>query len=312
MKVKTVHYTLFGTDIAKLLYFQNLQPIKHHYEVMENNILDLESLMNNEVRCTPATINPAVCFTFRLPAEVQAEDVTMAELWLYKERDHRDKHNQTLIISEVAHWDKNQSIQKTKHLAIHQTNVKAGWVKIDLKSAVINWLEFQELIHAIHVACKTCVMDITQSPVSSEGEHKPFVIINTKTVKKNRRPKRNINCQPGVSECCRENLYISFADLGWDEWILQPSGYHAYFCHGSCTSAVAITHSGAYYNSFIQVSVVGSRLIYLHGARARQLGLVPCCTPTQLSSLQLLYMDNNQTITHKTLPNMVVESCGCM
>lgn len=40
--------------------------------------------------------------------------------------------------------------------------------------------------------------------------------------------------------------------------------------------------------------------------------LVPCCTATQFSSLQLFYMENNSTATRKTLPNMVVEACGCM
>ena len=38
----------------------------------------------------------------------------------------------------------------------------------------------------------------------------------------------------------------------------------------------------------------------------------PCCAPTTFSSLQLLYMDSNNSVTQKTLPNMVVESCGCM
>lgn len=39
--------------------------------------------------------------------------------------------------------------------------------------------------------------------------------------------------------------------------------------------------------------------------------IIPCCSPTQLAPIQLLYIDNN-TITQKTLPNMVVEACGCM
>lgn len=37
----------------------------------------------------------------------------------------------------------------------------------------------------------------------------------------------------------------------------------------------------------------------------KQLELIPCCTATQFSSLQLFYMDSNNTATQKTLPNMV-------
>lgn len=44
----------------------------------------------------------------------------------------------------------------------------------------------------------------------------------------------------------------------------------------------------------------------------RRSEIVPCCSPTQLSPIQLLYVDSNNTITQKTLPNMVVEACGCM
>lgn len=46
--------------------------------------------------------------------------------------------------------------------------------------------------------------------------------------------------------------------------------------------------------------------------REKSFELVPCCTATQFSSLQLLYMESNTTVTRKTLPNMVVEACGCM
>ncbi|GFG39459.1 hypothetical protein Cfor_08408, partial [Coptotermes formosanus] len=258
----------------------------------------------NGVKCTVASVSPGACFTFKLPAELQADDVTTVEFWAYKESDQGDSQNQTFVVSEIAWWNLNQGMEKSKQIAIHETDIKAGWMKISLIWTVKSWLEYQELTHVIHIACKTCAMT-TKSPVSLESEHKSFIIISTKTTKQSNRQKRNINCHPGVSECCRENLYISFADLGWDQWILQPSGYHAYFCRGSCNNAASITQSAAHHSSLIQ------RLLYLHSSSARQLELVPCCAPAKLSPLQMLYVDNNQTITHVTLPNMVVEACGC-
>jgi hypothetical protein len=81
-------------------------------------------IVSDPVRCTPASFNLAACLTFKLPAELQAEDVTTVEFWLYKERDQRDSNNQTFVVSEVAHRDLNQSIQKSKHLANHETDVK--------------------------------------------------------------------------------------------------------------------------------------------------------------------------------------------
>ncbi|KAJ9579092.1 hypothetical protein L9F63_024798, partial [Diploptera punctata] len=64
---------------------------------------------------------PASCFTFRLPAELQSEDVTMAELWLYKERDETNSENQTLMLSEDANWYSNHS---KKLIALHHINMK--------------------------------------------------------------------------------------------------------------------------------------------------------------------------------------------
>lgn len=43
----------------------------------------------------------------------------------------------------------------------------------------------------------------------------------------------------------------------------------------------------------------------------KKLELVPCCTATRYSSLQIFYLDDNKTATQVTLPNMIVESCGC-
>lgn len=50
--------------------------------------------------------------------------MSKAELWIHKEKDPLDEHNQTFVISEVAHWDTNKSFQKTKPIAIQETNIK--------------------------------------------------------------------------------------------------------------------------------------------------------------------------------------------
>lgn len=37
----------------------------------------------------------------------------------------------------------------------------------------------------------------------------------------------------------------------------------------------------------------------------------PCCAPTKLAPLDLLYVDDNGDVVMKTFNNMVVEQCGC-
>ena len=37
----------------------------------------------------------------------------------------------------------------------------------------------------------------------------------------------------------------------------------------------------------------------------------PCCTPRKMSSISMLYFDENRNIVYGILPGMVVDRCGC-
>lgn len=43
----------------------------------------------------------------------------------------------------------------------------------------------------------------------------------------------------------------------------------------------------------------------------RKLEFIPCCAPTQYKDLELLIIEN-KTLTTQLLPNMIVDTCGCM
>lgn len=134
--------------------------------------------------------------------------------------------------------------------------VSEGWVKTDVTFTLKKWVEELRLNHAIQVACSTCSIDRDTAPVSVEQTLKPFLVIHTSPLPQKNRPKRNSNCLPEMKECCRDELYINFKDIGWSDWILHPSGYHAYFCRGSCSSAASLTISGSPYNNVIRVGIL--------------------------------------------------------
>ncbi|XP_043600148.1 uncharacterized protein LOC122575350 isoform X6 [Bombus pyrosoma] len=67
--------------------------------------------------------NPAACFTFYLPNEMQFVDVTSAQLWFYKEYDENDYLNQTFVLSELDHWDLNGHFEKNTIMAIFETDI---------------------------------------------------------------------------------------------------------------------------------------------------------------------------------------------
>lgn len=115
-------------------------------------------------------------------------------------------------------------------------------------------MKYQNLYHVIDISCNTCEKHPTVDLFSLDYGYRPFIVVNTTSSQTIKRQRRSINCSPGVSECCRDKLYISFAEIGWNDWILHPAGYDAYFCRGSCASAATITSEASNYHLFVRVS----------------------------------------------------------
>lgn len=139
---------------------------------------------------------------------------------------------------------------------------------MDVAQVIRNWLDYQDSpIHAINVVCKTCGKDANSSPVSFKPSLKPFLVIYTHTQRRSlryRRTKRHstTKCSSDSKECCRESLYISFAEIGWGDWIIQPPGYNAYFCKGSCPTVASLTISGSQHNYILHVNDIVNLVVY--------------------------------------------------
>ncbi|XP_058049312.1 bone morphogenetic protein 3 isoform X1 [Ahaetulla prasina] len=117
------------------------------------------------------------------------------------------------------------------------------------------------------------------------------------TLKKARRKQWN---EP--RSCSRRYLKVDFADIGWSEWIISPKAFDAFYCSGECQFPIpkALKPSN---HATIQ-SIV------------RAVGVVsgipePCCVPDKMTSLSILFFDENKNVVLKVYPNMTVESCAC-
>lgn len=102
------------------------------------------------------------------------------------------------------------------------------------------------------------------------------------------------------ANCKRHALYVDFSDVGWNEWIVAPPGYHAFYCQGECPFPLA-DHLNSTNHAIVQtlVNSVNSNI-----PRA-------CCVPTDLSPISLLYLDEYEKVILKNYMDMVVEGCGC-
>ncbi|NXY39140.1 DERR protein, partial [Pomatorhinus ruficollis] len=101
--------------------------------------------------------------------------------------------------------------------------------------------------------------------------------------------------------CKPRRLYISFSDVGWENWIIAPQGYLANYCRGDCPFPLAAELNST--NHAVLQTMVHS----LDPQGTPQ----PCCVPVRLSPISILYYDNSDNVVLRHYEDMVVDECGC-
>uniref|UniRef100_A0A182QNM0 Protein decapentaplegic n=1 Tax=Anopheles farauti TaxID=69004 RepID=A0A182QNM0_9DIPT len=101
--------------------------------------------------------------------------------------------------------------------------------------------------------------------------------------------------------CQRKPLYVDFSDVGWNDWIVAPPGYEAYFCQGDCKFPIA-DHLNTTNHAIVQTLV---------NSYNPTLAPKACCVPTQLSSISMLYLNEQNKVVLKNYQDMTVVGCGC-
>ncbi|XP_046674132.1 dorsalin-1-like [Homalodisca vitripennis] len=102
--------------------------------------------------------------------------------------------------------------------------------------------------------------------------------------------------------CRRRPLYVEFSDINYDTWIVAPNGYQAYQCVGRCMYPLS-DHLSPTKHAIIQ-----TLLHSIHPAKTMR----PCCVPTRLDSISILYVDAQGVLTYRlSYKDMVVAECGC-
>ncbi|XP_037072067.1 bone morphogenetic protein 7-like [Pollicipes pollicipes] len=101
--------------------------------------------------------------------------------------------------------------------------------------------------------------------------------------------------------CQKQNLYVSFRDLGWQDWIIAPDGYAAFFCTGLCAFPLNSQMNAT--NHAIVQTLTHLLEPYTYPK--------PSCAPTKLNSISVLYFNDNLNVILKKYRKMVASSCGC-
>lgn len=221
----------------------------------------------------------------------------------------------------------------TKTININDT----GTVNLDVKPAVERWLRNPKHNYGLLINIKTDNYNnkknnnLNQVPVhehirlrrsidesydkwsnkqpllftyTDDGKYKPRPIrdVISSTNRSRRAPaKRGHRRKNGGDICQRRPLYVDFQDVGWHDWIVAPPGYDAYFCAGDCQFPIA-DHLNTTNHAIVQTLV---------NSISPNLAPKACCVPTQLTSICMLYIDDQEKIVLKNYSDMAVVGCGC-
>lgn len=143
---------------------------------------------------------------------------------------------------------------------------------------------------------------LTYHASSSTPDRKPTPLLRSKRAP-NVRHHRRKNHNRQKNACKIHNLRIDFESVGWNDWIVAPQGYNAFYCSGTCPFPIP-NHMNGTNHAIVQTLVNSIR----SGG-----GGVPraCCVPTELSSISMLYVDAYERVVLKNYQDMVVQGCGC-
>ena len=210
-------------------------------------------------------------------------DVSLATLrWT---QNHPDKNN-GLLVEVVGETGSPPQGEKKKHVRL----------KRDLHPEVSNhdWVDRRPtLVTYTHDGKATTLQRRARRSNLSINSSSRKREVNASR-KKKRRKKKN-------RPCARHNLYVDFSDVGWNDWIVAPHGYDAFYCQGQCLFPLA-EHLNATNHAIVQT--LANSVDPLMVPR-------PCCVPTELSSISMLYVDEHDLVVLKSYPYMVVDACGC-
>ncbi|XP_071829661.1 uncharacterized protein [Apostichopus japonicus] len=104
-------------------------------------------------------------------------------------------------------------------------------------------------------------------------------------------------------KCRRYPLQVNFRDLGWSDFVIVPREFNAYYCAGTCSKPTKHNISPNNHAAILNImNTLGASSVPLPA---------PCCVPDKMTSLNVLFFQEDGRVELQTFSNMQVESCSC-
>nr|CAG4651887.1 EOG090X07KO [Triops cancriformis] len=276
---------------------------------------------------------PVLCQGWRYRFSVSDAAVSGANTQRPQRRSKRTtrRATQRILVSEVLRpARRNQEpILRLLDSKTVDADAESAWETFDVLPALLRWREQPKKNHGLLVELQDAetqqrprkvehlrlrrrrATESLESELSSSSsqstwaEEQPLLVTYTDDGSARRRKARAAekkHKRKGRRDNCRRHpMYVDFADVGWNDWIVAPPGYQAYYCHGECPFPLA-DHTNTTNHAIVQSLVNSVNPSSVPRA---------CCIPTELSPISMLYMDEYDKVVLKNYQDMVVEGCGC-
>ncbi|XP_021930844.1 bone morphogenetic protein 7-like isoform X3 [Zootermopsis nevadensis] len=254
----------------------------------------------------------------------------------------------SLIIRVYQVLDEQQLGSPDLHRLLSSHSVGAhshGWEVFNIKEAVLDWMEGRRPNKGLLVTCSTLFEQSVDVRFARRNEHhnskQPILVLFDDELKTHTPPAspitdprtesaivrerrslsavsaggnsstfnglaaaRNSSRRANTSgECSRLELFVDFEQIGWSSWIISPKGYSAFYCKGHCNFPLGQSQRPT--NHATVQSIVHELNL------APDVGK-PCCVPTSLLNVPLLFYDDNDNVVLRMYEDMVADSCGCL
>ncbi|XP_030066359.1 growth/differentiation factor 8 [Microcaecilia unicolor] len=281
-----------------------LQELIDQYDIQRDGNSD-SSMEDDDYHATTETIitmpteseflmqangKPKCCF-FKFNPKIQYNKVVKAQLWIYLKPVQRA----TTVIVQILRLIKPMkegSGYVIRSLKLDMRPDAGIWQSIDVKSVLQNWLKQPESNLGIEI--KAFDENEHDVAVTNEDGLNPFLEVKVMDKPKRSRRDFGLECDERSTEarCCRYPLTVDFEAIGWD-WIIAPKRYKANYCSGDCEFGFKYPHTHV-----------------MHKAKPKG-SVSPCCTPTKMSPINMLYFNGEEEVIYGKIPGMVVDRCGC-
>ncbi|XP_074709745.1 inhibin beta C chain-like isoform X1 [Strix uralensis] len=250
------------------------------------------------VPCTGSSTSRSVHLHFRFTRELAGSaEILQATLYLFWAVPSPGTHPVTVRLLQPDPTGLNTTVASETRLEVQ----RAGWATLDVGQAV------QSLFGqgSPRLTVELEVAEDWGSPLlaSHSDSHWPFVAAQARARLPHRVQRRGIDCSGDSRMCCRQEFFVDFKEIGWEDWIIQPEGYHMNYCAGLCPLHMAgIPGLAASFHTAV---------LNLIKANNPDAAMDSCCVPTQRRPLSLLYYDRDSNIVKTDIPDMIVDACGC-